>query len=758
MKQLISITLTAGLLVGFTTSGTTQRDSKYPNSNSLSAGKGSFTKQAEKFLTNEDIWYSSDFAPEYVSGVRSMSDGEHFTTLERGETGMEINKYAYKSYKKVATIVKSGDLLGADEKPISIEDYHFNSLEDQILIATNITPIYRHSSKAYYYIYDIKSKQLTPLSSMEGSQQSLATFSPDGSKVGFIRDNNIWIKNLDSGKEYAITFDGKYNHIINGTTDWVYEEEFAFIEGFHWSPKSDKVAYYKINESNVKEFQMAMYGELYPDQYRFKYPKAGEENSLVSIHIYDLASKKTRICDVGQETDQYIPRIKWTQDNNKLCILRMNRLQNKLDFLITTYSDGEESVPLPHQVMYTETDKRYVEITDNLNFLADNSFLWTSEQDGYNHIYQISMNGTAQQVTSGKWDVIALKGIDERSGTIYFTSAEESPTQRHVYSIKLNGKSKTKLSSKKGQNDADFSSSFKYYINYHSDANTPYYITMHQNSGKEIKVLKDNQKLKDALGEYSLGRKEFFKFKTSEGVQLNGWWIKPPNYVAGKKYPVFMTVYGGPGANTVNDSWGGYNFLWHQLIAQQGYVVVSVDGRGTGHRGAEFKKCTYQQLGKYETIDQIEAAIWLGKQSFVDKTRIGIQGWSYGGYMSSLCLTKGADFFKMAIAVAPVTNWRYYDTIYTERYMRTPQENADGYDDNSPINHVDKMRGSYLLVHGSADDNVHYQNTMEMINAMVKANKQFDLFIYPDKNHGIYGGTTRLHLFTKMTDFIKANL
>lgn len=722
--------------------------------------------QDKKDLTNQDIWYdvAGTFRMGYVSGVRSMNDGQHYTKLDYDRGGMSIGQYKYGSPDKVSVILNAIALPSYNDGKarVSIEDYQFSADESQILISTAVEKIYRHSSRAYYFIYDRNSKETKPLSNVSLGKQRLAQFSPDGKKVGFVRLNNLFVVDLQSGKETQITTDGEFNKIINGATDWVYEEEFGFDNGLYWSPNSSEIAYYKSDESNVEQYQMPMYDGLYPSQYIFKYPKAGEENSKVDIYIYNLKENKSVKCDAGKNPDQYIPRIKWMKNDNQLCIMRLNRHQNHLEFLKTKF-DGTKDI-LSSEVFYTEKSDTYVEITDNLIFLDDqNNFIWTSEKDGYNHIYKFNLKGKeVTQITKGKWDVTEFKGVNNETNTVYYISAETSAMDRDVYKIGLDGSKKTKLSKKAGQNDAIFSKGYKYFINYHSDANTPYYITLHDGEGNQISVLEDNANLKSSLAQYNLVKQEFFTFKTSEGIELNGWMMKPPGFEEKKnykeKYPVFMTVYNGPGINTVNNSWGSSNYLWYQLLAQKGYIVVSVDGRGTGYRGAEFKKCTYQQLGKLETKDQIEAAKYLGSLPYVDENRIGIQGWSYGGYMSSLCITLGAEYFKMAIAVAPVTNWRFYDTIYTERYMRTPQENADGYDNNSPISHVDKLEGKYLLVHGSADDNVHFQNTMEMVNALVKANKDFDMFAYPNKNHGIYGGTTRLHLFNKMTKFIEENL
>ncbi len=721
------------------------------------------TKQEQtdaKTLTNQVIWYSNEFPTEYVSGVRSMKDGKHFTSLDFENGEMVVNKYTYTSYEKLGALVKSSELKDENGKSLSIDDYTFSADESKLLLATSQESIYRHSSKSFYYIYDLNTKKTTPLTDNSKGKQRLAEFSPNGLMVAFVRNNNLFMKNLETNVEHQVTVDGKMNQIINGAVDWVYEEEFSFHKGFHWSPNGRRIAYYKFDESKVKEFQITYYNDLYPDHYKFKYPKAGEDNSIVSVHVFNVNSLTSNDVILSGETDIYIPRMKWSKNPEVLFITQLNRLQNQLDlYKVNCNPKDPKQTKLIGKVIYIEKSKTYIDIHDNLTFLENGSFLWTSEKSGYNHIYLISENGDkGDQLTKGEWEVTELLGVDEKRKKIYFISAEDGPTQRQLYSIDLDGKNKKKLSTKKGFNEATYSTTFDYYINYHSDANTPYYITLHKNDGSLVKVLKDNKALVEKTKEYGFQPKEFFSFTTSEGIKLNGWKILPPNFDASKKYPVLMTCYNGPGINLVNDSWGGRNLMWHQLLAQKGYIVVCVDGRGTGYRGRDFKHVTYLQLGKYETMDQIETAKYLGGLPYVDASRIGIQGWSYGGYMASLCMTKGADYFKAGIAVAPVTNWRYYDNVYTERFMRTPQENGESYDKNSPINHVSKLKGKYLLVHGGGDDNVHPQNSMEMINALVKANKEFEMFYYPNKNHGIYGGTTRMHLFNKMTKFLEENL
>lgn len=689
-----------------------------------------------------------------------MNDGAHYTAMVDSDAfGSQIVKRSYATGDDVKVIASSKDIF--NDATRAIEDYEFSIDEKQIIVSTGFEPIYRYSYKAQYYVYNTETKKTTAVADETKGKQMFATLSPDGTKVAFVRDNNLFVQVLATSIETQVTTDGEWNKIINGAPDWVYEEEFALVRSFEWSPNSDRIAFYKFNEERVKEFSIDMYGNLYPEQYTYKYPKAGEENSIVSIHVYDLKTLKSRPVDIGTESDQYIPRIKWSQSNDGLCIMRMNRHQSKLEFLLTDMKQNAGEM-IPVKTIFSETANTYIDISDNLTFLPDGkSYLWTSERDSYNHVYVFDMTGTVvHQVTSGNWDVMDFYGVGEK-GIVYYSSSEISAMEKHVFSISIlpsRKSTKKQLSTRSGTNDATFSSSKKYFINFNSQANTPPYITLNENSGKEIRMLENNQKLTEKLKEYTLAKKEFFSFDNGTGTSLNCWMMKPADFDPFKKYPVLVAIYGGPGSNTVNDSWGGTNYMWHQLLCQEGFIVVSCDPRGTMNRGRDFKHSTYMNLGKLETEDFIDFAEYLGAQTYIDKARIGMHGWSYGGYMTSLCMTKGADVYAAGIAVAPVTNWKYYDSIYTERFMRTPQENSGGYENNSPINFADQLKGDFMLVHGSADDNVHYQNTMDMISALVKANKQFDLFIYPNKNHGIYGGNTRLHLFTRMTDFLKENL
>jgi dipeptidyl-peptidase 4 len=710
----------------------------------------------KKSITLEDIFKNNTFKANGVFGLVSMKDGIHYSTQKTTDTDSYILRFEYGKASTPDTIVKKSKLI-VDGKTIDIDDYSFSADESKMLIGTATEHIYRRSTRENYYVYDRQLKTLTPISS--GEKQMYATFSPDGAKVGFVRGNNIFIKDLTSGKETQVTTDGLFNHIINGATDWVHEEEFAFSVAYFWSGDSKKIAYYKFDESKVKEFSFNEFNnQLYPTEYKYKYPKAGEENSIVTIHTYNLATAMDKTMNIGNVIDQYIPRIKWTMDANILSMVRMNRHQNKLELLMADATTGSAST------VYTEMNDTYIDIHpqdgDYVYFTPDNkNFIIQSEKDGFNHLYVYDMSGKlVNQITKGNWDVMSFKGIDDKTKTLFYIASETTATEKDIYSIKMDGRNKTKISFEKGTHATDFSIGMKYYIDTYSDANTPPRYAICDAKGKQIRVLESNAALAKKIKEYNTNPKELFMFKTSTGINLNAWMIMPMNFDSTKKYPVFLYFYGGPGSNQVNNSFDGRNYYWHQLLAEKGYIIVCVDNRGTMYRGADFKKCTYKQLGKLEVEDQIETAKYLGSLPNVDKTRIGTFGWSFGGYLSSLCITKGADYFKMAIAVAPVTNWRYYDNIYTERFMQLPQENASGYDNNSPINYVDKLKGNYLLIHGSADDNVHFQNTMEMVNALVKANKQFDLFIYPDKNHGITGGNTRLHLYTKMTNYILSNL
>jgi dipeptidyl-peptidase-4 len=700
-----------------------------------------------KNITLEEIW-DGTFRTERMDALNSMNNGQQYSVLNYVKGATQIDTYDYKTLSKVNTIVNSVDLSDID----NFSNYTFSDDETKVLLATNVESIFRRSTLGKFYVYDTKTKS-TELVSEEKIQEP--TFSPDGSNIAYGFNNNLFVKDLTSGKTQQITFDGEKNKIINGITDWVYEEEFSFVRAFEWNATGDKIAFIRFDETNVPEFSMDVYGQqLYQTQTVFKYPKAGETNSEVSLHIYDLGTKKAQDVKLDKAySDFYIPRIKWTNDANVLSAQYTNRHQNELDLWMIN------AETLSGNLVLAETDKAYIDITFNLTFLKDNSFIWTSEKDGWNHIYHYAKNGTLiNQVTLGSWEVTNYYGYNQKTNRIFYQSTEDGSINRSIYSIGLNGKKKQRLTKNTGTNAASFSADFTYFINTFSSATSPPEYTLNNaKTGNLVKSIKDNDQLSQKLSQYKISEKEFSTIKVN-GNDLNMWTIKPANFDANKIYPLFMYQYSGPGSQQVANRWNGANDYWYQHLAQQGYIVVCIDGRGTGFKGADFKKVTQNELGKYEVEDQITAAKQLGKLSYIDDSNIGIWGWSYGGFMSSNALFKGNDTFSMAIAVAPVTSWRYYDSIYTERYMTTPQENASGYDENSPINHVDKLKGDFLLIHGTGDDNVHVQNTMLMVDALIQADKQFEWMIYPDKNHGIYGGNTRLHLYKKMTNFIHDNL
>ncbi len=710
------------------------------NNNSTSSNFTTGTKE----ITLEQIW-DGTFSPKRMNALNSMN-GDFYSLLnyDTETKATTVDKYSYKTLEKVETIVNSNTLKGLE----SFSSYSFNEDETKLILGTNFKKIYRHSYKGTFYAYDIASKKL----SLIGKEIQEPVFSPDNKKVAFAKDNNIFIKNFANNTLTQVTKDGKINSIINGITDWVYEEEFAFVRAFEWSNNSKFLAFLRFDESNVPTFSMDMVGkDKYPTQQVFKYPKAGEKNAIVTLHMYSVSARNSKKISLGDY--EYIPRIKWSNDNNTLVATTLNRHQNNLKLFKVNALRSNSTLLL------NETDKAYIDITDNLTFLNDNSFIWTSEKDGYNHIYHYNSNGKLKnQVTKGNWEVTNYYGFNKNKNTIYYQSVENGSTNRGVYSIGLDGTNKKLLTEKDGQSRAAFSKNLNYFINTHSSAEIPPIYKLFSGDGEMLKVIKDNSELKEELTTYKMSPKEFSTININ-GNDLNMWMIKPANFDADKKYPMLMFQYSGPGSQQVGNRWNGSNDYWHNMLAQQGMIVVCVDGRGTGFKGAEFKKSTYLNLVKLETEDQIAAAKKLAERSYIDKANIGIWGWSFGGHMSTNSLLKGSDIFTTAIAVAPVTSWRFYDTVYTERFLRTPQENPGGYDENSPINYADKLKGNYLLVHGTGDDNVHVQNSYRMTNALIEANKQFDMFIVPDRTHGIYKGKNmRLNLYTKMTNFINEHL
>ena len=688
-----------------------------------------------KAITLEDIYKKGTFRGEFVPAVFDTAKHEPELKLDglKDETGKAF-----------------GQAEDQVENPVN---------KNWWLLKKGTESIYRRSSKSFVYLYDAGTGKLNKL---ENEKVLHPTFSPDGSKVAYVKENNLYVYDIAAGKATAVTTDGKWNFVINGNCDWVYEEEFEFTRAYEWSPKGNFLAYYRFDESQVKEYNMTMYDNAHNKDYRYKYPKAGDGNSNVDIYIYDVA-KGTKAKAQYEQGDIYIPRIKWTRDDNTLVVYWMNRHQNDLKLLSTNASTGASNL------LYQETNKYYVEINDDWWYLKDGQhFLFTSEMNGYKHLYLYSLDGKNKtQVTKGNYEVTEINGVDEMNKRIYFTMAYPRPMDRNVFVTDFAGKKTYALTQGEAWHRVEFNEEFTKFFAYRSDLNTPQTVTLNKlvfDKKKGIsavveKTVNESNKLKSKLAEYGYGKAEFIRVPNSKGDTLNGWMLKPAGFDPSKKYPVLFCNYGGPGSQQVANRFGAVS-SWHQLLAQKGFIVVSVDNTGTGFRGEEFKKKTYLQLGKFEIEDQIDAAKFLGNMSFVDKNNIGHWGWSYGGFMSSLAITKGNEVFSAAVAVAPVTNWRYYDNIYTERYMRTPQENAKGYDDNSPINFTDRIKGKYLIIHGTADDNVHFQNATQMITALVKSNIDFESAYYSNKNHGIGGmaDNTTFHLWSKMTNWILENM
>ncbi len=711
----------------------------------------SISTLAQTKLSFEDVFDKGVFRQERVAGFNWMRDGNFYTSLE----GNKVIKFDINNGEVAEVLLDANNL----NKKIKIIDYTFSKDETKLLIETDRNYIYRRSYVSTYYIYNLATKKLASLS--DNGKQAYATFSPDGTKIGFTRSNNLFYVDLENNKEVQVTFDGKFNEIINGSSDWVYEEELYLTKAFFWSPEGDNIAFYRFDESEVRKYNMQKWndGDLYPEDYTFKYPKAGEKNSKVDIKVYSLDSKEIQTIDLGSETDIYIPSIQWTNNNDILAIRKLNRLQNEL---ILFHADVETGKV---QKILSEKLETYIDINyyDKMVYLKDGKhFIRTSEKDGYKHIYLYDMQGNeVRQITKGDWEATELLGVDERKRKVkvYFKSTEKSPLQRHFYSITWDGKNKKQLTTDRGYHSIDLSPDFKYYVDSYSNSNQPTKASLYETKKNSlVKVLKHNEKLEEVVEGYNLGKVDFITFQTTDNTELNGFMIKPADFSETRKYPVLIFQYSGPGSQSVLDVYSGSHYYWHQLLAQEGYIIACIDNRGTGGRGADFKKMTYAQLGKIEAEDHIAFAKYLQGLPYINSERIGIWGWSYGGYMSSLCMMLAPELFKAGIAVAPVTSWRYYDTIYTERYLKTPQQNASGYDDYSPITHASKLEGKFLLIHGTGDDNVHFQNTVALQSELIKYGKMFDTFIYPDRAHSLRAGGARKHVYRLMFDYIVRNL
>ena len=709
--------------------------------------EGVSAQQGSKRISLSDIVNGTFNQASSDGEIRSLPDGEHYTSMNKERT--QIIKYSYRTGEPVETLF---DVKNARECTFGdFTDYEISSTGYYILIIREKEKIYRHSFRAEVYDYDVRRRMVTQLNE-SGKKVMIPTFSPDGRMCAFVEDNNIRIKKFDYESETQVTKDGELNKIINGATDWVYEEEFAITNMMAWSPDNEYLAYARFDETDVQEYSMAMYGNsYYPYEQRFKYPKAGERNSVVTLHSYCIETKDIKALNVPAAGDGYIPYIRFAAEPSQLAVMTLNRQQNIFNLYHANPKSGV------FKLIHQDENKAYIDCDwmKAIQF-SKSGFLYVSEKDGYAHVYQYSPTGAMQrQVTTGNWDVTRLIGKDEATGTIYYESAEESPVRRSVYSIDVKGK-KTRLSTQQGTNSATFSSGYTYYVNRFSNVNKPMRISVHESkTGKELRVIQDNAVLNNKLQEYAFSAKELTTITTSTGEEFNAWIIKPANFSESKRYPVVMFQYSGPNSQSVLDRFG---IDWEQYLAANGYICVCIDGRGTGARGEAFRKCTYMRMGYFESRDQVAAAVALGKLSYIDKDRIAIWGWSFGGYNTLMAMSVGNGVFKAGIAVAPPTDWRYYDSVYTERYMRTPKENQRGYDETSPIKLAKDLQGKLLLVHGTADDNVHFKQSMDYSDALVQAGKQFNMLFYHDRDHGISGGNTRMHLYTSMSNFLLDNL
>jgi dipeptidyl-peptidase-4 len=732
-----------------------------------------FPQERTKEFTVEDIFGTQKFSAKSIRGFQWIKEGKAYSYLETdtAKKQTDIWKYDVATGNKTKLVDASKLVLKEDEKPFRIQNYIWSPDEKNLLFTGTVTARSLKSG-GNFFLYNLAAEKFRQLTEVD-EQQVNVKFSPNGKTIGFVRENNIFILDIESGKEAQLTFDGA-EHVLNGHFDWVYEEEFSIIDGWQWSPDGKYIAYWQLDENRVPEFPIVDFIPLHQRVQRMRYPKAGEPNSIVRIGVVSLgtppasvntqgrAGKQTKWMDIGEPVDStqdtYIARINWTNKPSTLAIQKVNRRQNRLDLMLADVTTGKSKTIL------SETEKTWVDVRDDLRFLKKtDSFVWSSERDGFLHLYLYDLNGKLiRQLTQGKWSVDRLLGVDEDKGVVYFTASVTSPLERDVYAVNLSGKGFRRITRENGTNSANFAPDFSLFLHTFSDVNTPPKISLRKSDGSLIRVVEEGSI--EALKEYNISPKTFFTFTTSDGVELNGWMIKPHEFDAAKKHPVLMYVYGGPGSQTVRNSWEGGNFLWYQLLAQKGYIVVSVDGRGTGARGKAFESITYKNLGEWETKDQIEAAKYLAKLPYVDGSRIGIWGWSYGGYMTLMSMLLGADsayggagIFKAGISGAPVTHWKFYDTIYTERFMLTPKENAEGYERSAPLTHAGKLKGDLLIIHGTSDDNVHWQNTVSMVNELIKEGKQFQTFYYPSHLHGI-GGKARVHLYEMMTKFVVEKL
>jgi len=702
-------------------------------------------------LTVHAIWGSPEFASDLVDVVW-MPDGKAFTTID-GDASGNTDLYRVDAVTGAkALVVRGADLVPPGAvKPVAIEEYQFSGDGSKLLIFTNSARVWRENTKGTFFVWEFAARRLVPVSTRPGYQQ-FAKFSPDGRRVAFVRDDNIYVTDLATGVETAITRDGGEN-VINGTSDWVYEEELDLRDAFRWSPDGRRIAFWRLDQTAVRPFYLLNQDSLYPALVPVRYPKAGTPNSEVKIGVVEIVAGRTSWVDLGADKDIYVAAMDFADSSGTLWLTRLNRRQNRLDLLLADAATGAA------RVIMTDVDSAWVDANQPRWIDGGKQFLFVSARDGYDQVYLFNRDGAlVRRVTPGGWDVGELYGVDERKRAVYLSGAIDGPLGRQLLRVGLDGRGLARISTEPGTHGARFAPTFTLYVDTYSRAGVPPVQTLRRADGTLVRTVADNAKLREKVAALGLNRPEFITVKTPDGVELNAWIIKPKGFERTRRYPLLMNVYGGPGSQTVTDGWGGPNYLWHQMVAQDGYLVASVDNRGTGGRGARFMKMTYLHLGRYEAADQIAAARWFAAQAYVDPARIGIWGWSYGGYMTSLSMFRGAGVFKAGLAVAPVTDWRFYDTIYTERYMRTPQENTAGYDESAPLTYADSLRGSFLLVHGTGDDNVHFQNSVRLVERLETANKQFDMRIYPNRTHAIAGGSTRENLYGLFTSWLKAHL
>ncbi len=703
---------------------------------------------AQERLTVEAIFGSPELYPDALPETHWVPDGTGFTFLVGNASGGTDLALYDLSAGSGSRIVEGSTLVpGGERQPVDIEGYAWLPDRSGLLVYTRSARVWRENTKGFYFVYRFADGSLQPIS-VEQGYQMFAKASPDGTRVAFVRDNDVWMTELATGEETRLTFDGSAD-VINGTFDWVYEEELGLRDGWLWSPDGSKIAFWQLDQSPIKTFNLIDDLRLYSEPVPIPYPKAGDPNSFARIGVLDLATMRTTWMDTGDNPDVYLARMEWAESSDQIVIQRMNRHQNRIDVMLADVSTGAT------HTLFSEESDTWVDVDLDLTWVeGGRSFLWTSERDGWEHLYLYARDGTLRrQLTRGAWDVDAPQAVTD-DGWVYFTAAKEGPLERHLYRVRLGGGGIERITNEPGTHTVDMAPGGQAFLDTRSRNGEPPVISLRDREGEILRTLVDNQELRDRLAGMGLVPPEFFSFTTTDGVELNGWMIRPPDFDPSRQYPLLMYVYGGPGSQTAADAWGGSRYLWHQLLAQDGFIVASVDNRGTGGRGRDFKNITYLRLGDWESRDQVEAARWLAGRPYVDGDRIGIWGWSYGGFMTLMSMERGGDVFAAGISVAPVTSWRFYDTIYTERYMRTPRENPEGYRAGAPLENVEGLTGNLLLVHGTGDDNVHFQNTVQLVDRLEAAGKQFRLMIYPNKTHSISGDGTQVHLFTMMTDFL----